>query len=99
MLGSAQLAPRLSRALVELGVGAEVFAALPTATRDLFGLPVGIKAAAGAYIHALQLERANSLLASIDGNFHAGVPDLGGGSRCACSARSTDAAAAREGPP
>ena len=97
MLGSAQLAPRLSRALGELGVGAEVFAALPTATRDLFGLPVGIKAAAGAYIHALQLERANSLLASIDGNV--GVPDLGGGSRCACSARSTDAAAAREGPP
>ena len=60
---------------------------------------VGIKAAAGAYIHALQLERANSLLASIDGNFHAGVPDLGAGSRCACSTRSTDAAAAREGPP
>ena len=94
--GSTQPTPRLSRALGELGVGAEVFAALPAATRDLCGLPVGINAAAGAYIHALQLERANSLLASIDGNV--GVPDLGGGSRCACSGRSTDAAAAREGP-
>ena len=63
--GSTQPTPRLSRALGELGVGAEVFAALPAATRDLCGLPVGINAAAGAYIHALQLERANSSLASL----------------------------------
>ena len=64
MLGSAQLAPRLSRALGELGVGAEVFAALPTATRDLFGLPVGIKAAAGADIQRV---------AAGEGEFFAGV--------------------------
>ena len=61
--GSTQPTPRLSRALGELGVGAEVFAALPAATRDLCGLPVGINAAAGAYIHALRLERANLSLA------------------------------------
>ena len=80
MLGSAQLAPRLSRALGELGVGAEVFAALPTATRDLFGLPVGIKAAAGACIDVLRLEGACSLFALIVDKF--GVRALDGGSRC-----------------
>ena len=61
--GFAQPAPRLWRALGELGVGAEAFAALPAAAHGLFGLLVGTKAAAGTYIHALRLERANSSLA------------------------------------
>ena len=61
--GSAQPAPGLARALGELGVGAEAFAALPAAARGLFGLLVGIRAAAGAYADALRLERANSSLA------------------------------------
>ena len=39
--GSAQPAPGLARALGELGVGAEAFAALPAAARGLFGLLVG----------------------------------------------------------
>ena len=59
--GFAQPAPRLWRALGELGVGA--FAALPAAAHGLFGLLVGTKAAAGTHIHALRLERANSSLA------------------------------------
>ena len=63
--GSAQPAPGLARALGELGVGAEAFAALPAAARGLFGLLVGIKAAAGAYIDALRLERA-SLSVALD---------------------------------
>ena len=61
--GSAQPAPGLARALGELGVGAEAFAALPAAAHGLFGLLVGTKAAAGTHIHALRLERANSSLA------------------------------------
>ena len=61
--GFAQPAPRLWRALGELGVGAEAFAALPAAAHGLFGLLVGTKAAAGTHIHALRLERANSSLA------------------------------------
>merc|ERR1711969_502049 len=61
--GSAQPAPGLARALGELGVGAEAFAALPAAARGLFGLLVGIKAAAGACFDALRLERANSSFA------------------------------------
>ena len=48
--GSAQPAPGLARALGELGVGAEAFAALPAAARGLFGLLVGPEAAVGAYI-------------------------------------------------
>ena len=55
--GSAQPAPGLARALGELGVGAADFAALPAAARGLFGLVVGIKAAAGPCIDALRLER------------------------------------------
>ena len=39
--GSAQPTPGLARALGELGVGAEAFAALPAAARGLFGLLVG----------------------------------------------------------
>ena len=58
--GSAQAAPALARALGELGVGAADFAALPAAARGLFGLVVGIKAAAGPCIDALRLERASS---------------------------------------
>ena len=46
--GSAQPAPGLARALGELGVGAEAFAALPAAARGLFGLLVGLEAAVGA---------------------------------------------------
>ena len=55
--GSAQPAPGLARALGELGVGAEAFAALPAAARGLFGLLVGLEAAVGAYIGGLRLER------------------------------------------
>ena len=58
--GSAQPAPGLARALGELGVGAEAFEALPAAARGLFGLLVGIKTAAGAFIEALWLEGASS---------------------------------------
>ena len=54
---SAQPAPGLARALGELGVGAEAFAALPAAARGLFGLLVGLEAAVGAYIGGLRLER------------------------------------------
>ena len=61
--GSAQPAPGLARALGELGVGAADFAELPAAARGLFGLVVGIKAAAGPCIDALRLERANSSVA------------------------------------
>ena len=56
--GSAQPAPGLARALGELGVGAEAFAALPAAARGLFGLVAGIKAAVDAYVHDLRLEKA-----------------------------------------
>ena len=56
--GSTQPAPRLSRALGELGVGAEAFAALPAAARGLFGLLFGIKAAVDAYVHHLRLGKA-----------------------------------------
>ena len=56
--GSAQPAPGLARALGELGVGAEAFAALPAAARGLFGLLAGIKAAVDAYVHDLRLEKA-----------------------------------------
>ena len=55
--GSAQPTPGLARALGELGVGAEAFAALPAAARGLFGLLVGREAAVGAYIGGLRLER------------------------------------------
>ena len=55
--GSAQPTPGLARALGELGVGAEAFAALPAAARGLFGLLVGLEAAVGAYIGGLRLER------------------------------------------
>ena len=58
MPGSTQPAPGLARALGELGVGAEAFAALPAAARGLFGLLVGIKAAVDAYVHDLRLEKA-----------------------------------------
>ena len=61
--GSAQPPPGLARALGELGVGAEAFAALPAAARGLFGLLAGIKAAEGPCIDALRLERANSSVA------------------------------------
>ena len=57
-LGSAQPTPALARALGELGVGAEAFAALPAAARGLFGLVAGIKAAVDAYNHDLRLEKA-----------------------------------------
>ena len=57
VLGSVQPAPGLARALGELGVGAEAFAALPAAARGLFGLLVGLEAAVGAYIGGLRLER------------------------------------------
>ena len=55
--GSAQPVLGLARALGELGVSAEAFAALPAAARGLFGLLVGLEAAVGAYIGGLRLER------------------------------------------
>ena len=61
--GSAQPVLGLARALGELGVSAEAFAALPAAARGLFGLLVGMQAAAGACFDALRLERANSSFA------------------------------------
>jgi len=79
--GSAQPAPGLARALGELGVGAEAFAALPAAARGLFGLLVGIQAAADACIDALRLEGACSSFALDCHKF--GVRALDGGSRCA----------------
>ena len=79
--GFAQPAPRLWRALGELGVGAEAFAALPAAARGLLGLLVGIKAAADACIDALRLEGACSSFALDCRKF--GVRALDGGSRCA----------------
>ena len=56
--GSAQPVLGLARALGELGVSAEAFAALPAAARSLFGLLAGIKAAVDAYGHDLRLEKA-----------------------------------------
>ena len=56
--GSAQPVLGLARALGELGVSAEAFAALPAAARGLFGLVAGIKAAVDAYVHDLRLEKA-----------------------------------------
>ena len=61
--GSAQPAPGLARALGELGVGAEAFAALPAAAHNLAGLLAGAGAPAGAYTDGLQLERVMISLA------------------------------------